>query len=94
MKTDATSGQVQAVVRLLVTWPIFALGIPIAAWADASDADRPDLYPVRERIMYYLQAWWTWVRTGRWTSKRMILVEKPGVGTMPVKQECEVQADL
>ena len=63
-------------VRLLVSWPIAIICIPVAAWADASDAAEPDRYPARERALFYLSDWWQWVCTGRFYSKRMVLVDK------------------
>ena len=63
-------------VRLLVSWPIAIICIPVAAWADASDAAEPDRYPARERALFYLSDWWRWVCTGRFYSKRMVLVDK------------------
>lgn len=64
------------VARLLFSWPIVLVGIPVAAWADASDAAEPDRYPARERVMFYLSDWWLWVSTGQFHSKRMVLVDK------------------
>ena len=63
-------------VRLFVSWPIALVGIPVAAWADASDAAEPDRYPARERVVVYLSDWWQWVNTGRFSSNRMVLVDK------------------
>jgi len=63
-------------IRLLVSWPIILICIPVAAWADAADAAEPDRYPARERVCFYLSDWWQWVCTGRFYSKRMVLVDK------------------
>jgi len=72
----AFDGAVRRIVRLFVSWPVAVLGIPIAAWADASDAAEPDRYPARERVVFYLHDWWHWVVTGAFVSERMVLVDK------------------
>ena len=70
------SGNFWFVARLFFSWPIVLLGIPVAAWADASDAAEPERYPARERVIFYLSDWCLWVSTGQFHSRRMVLVDK------------------
>jgi hypothetical protein len=82
----AFAGNFRRVARLLFSWPIVLVGLPVAAWADASDAAEPDRYPARERVMFYLSDWWKWVNTGQFHSKRMVLVDKMD-SVDPIKTE-------
>ena len=67
------------VARLVLTWPIVFIALPVAAVGDARHpSGRPDLFPVRERIMYYLADWWVWVTTGEFRSQRTRLVVVKG----------------
>lgn len=67
------------VARLVLTWPIVFIALPVAAVGDARHpSGRPDLFPVRERIIYYLSDWWVWVTTGEFRSQRTRLVVVKG----------------
>ena len=61
----AKSNTIRCLVRAGISLPIVMLALPVAAWADSRQCDRPDAYPARERVMMYVSDWWHWVLTGK-----------------------------